>query len=478
MQSLNEKIRTRLRLTYVVTDLLTTNTGMMLFNIFRWSMQSYDVSFADFYRYPRVLWGQLIFPLIMLGIYWLSGYYNRVEKRSRAQEAVTTAGSVALGTLAIFFLAVVNDSQWSRTRVFEYMLASFAMLFICVYAGRYAVTRFSRRSHRAAGSIRPAIMLGTDLDALTLVERINSSRQPDRFSISTLVRTSPLADEAGPACAGFEIIDLSQLKDYCRIHPVSAIILTPTMMSAGKELARIIRLAAEIDTPVFVAPDLNTLALSSKRSFNIMDEPLVCITSPNISDSTINMKRAADIFGSALAMILLSPLMAFLAYKVKRDSPGPVFYRQERLGYGGKPFKIIKFRSMIDNAEANGRIQVTVDHDPRVTRFGRTLRKYRLDELPQFWNVLRGEMSLVGPRPERRHFADHIAARVPQYPFIYQVRPGITSWGMVRYGYASTVDQMVERLRYDLIYIENISILTDLKILLHTVRTVVGGHGK
>ena len=133
---------------------------------------------------------------------------------------------------------------------------------------------------------------------------------------------------------------------------------------------------------------------------------------------------------------------------------------------------------MVCNAEPDGRAKVTVDNDPRVTRFGHFLRKYRLDELPQFWNVLRGEMSLVGPRPERREFAEQIAARVPLYPMLYQVRPGITSWGMVRYGYASDVDQMVERLRYDLIYLESISISTDLKILLHTVNTVVSGRGK
>ncbi|MDE6315412.1 MAG: sugar transferase, partial [Muribaculaceae bacterium] len=182
--------------------------------------------------------------------------------------------------------------------------------------------------------------------------------------------------------------------------------------------------------------------------------------------------------GASLALIILSPPLAALAIAVKRSSPGPVIYRQQRMGRRKREFTILKFRSMYADAEAASGPVLTQADDPRITSVGRFMRKYRLDELPQFWNVIRGEMSLVGPRPERRIFADQIAARVPVYSAIYQIRPGITSWGMVKYGYASTIDQMIERLRYDLIYLENISVATDLKILLHTVATVIGGRGK
>ena len=179
---------------------------------------------------------------------------------------------------------------------------------------------------------------------------------------------------------------------------------------------------------------------------------------------------------SAVALLALTPVFAVIALLIKRDSAGPVFYRQTRVGYRKRPFGIIKFRSMRTDAESGGPALSTPD-DPRITHVGRFLRKYRLDELPQFWNVLRGDMSLVGPRPEREHYVRQIVERVPYYSMIHQVRPGITSWGMVKYGYASSVDEMIERLRYDLLYIENVSFGLDIKILFHTVNTVLTGKG-
>ncbi|MDE6291532.1 MAG: sugar transferase, partial [Muribaculaceae bacterium] len=166
-----------------------------------------------------------------------------------------------------------------------------------------------------------------------------------------------------------------------------------------------------------------------------------------------------------------------LAVKVKTDSKGPVFYTQERIGLKERPFQIIKFRTMRTDAEAQGP-QLSNDDDPRVTKSGKVMRKYRLDELPQFWNVLKGEMSIVGPRPERKYFINKIIRKAPYYTLLYQARPGITSWGMVKYGYASDVDEMIERSKYDLLYISNMSILVDLKIMLYTVMTILEGKGK
>ena len=183
-----------------------------------------------------------------------------------------------------------------------------------------------------------------------------------------------------------------------------------------------------------------------------------------------------DIVVSALSLIVLSPVLAAIAIAVKCDSKGPAIYRQQRIGLHKKPFMINKFRTMRIDAEDCGPALSRHD-DPRITPLGHFLRKYRLDELPQFWNVLIGDMSLVGPRPEREYYIRQIIARHPAYSLIHQVRPGITSWGMVKYGYASDVDQMLERLEYDLLYIENVSLGVDLKILFYTVSTVVTGKG-
>jgi lipopolysaccharide/colanic/teichoic acid biosynthesis glycosyltransferase len=204
--------------------------------------------------------------------------------------------------------------------------------------------------------------------------------------------------------------------------------------------------------------------------------PLVSITNPSMSDWEVSVKRFFDIVISLISLVLLSPFLFYFMIQIKRDSKGPVFYRQERIGRLGRPFKILKFRTMYLGAE-NGTPKLSSANDDRITQIGRTLRKYRIDEIPQFWNILKGDMSLVGPRPERRYYINRIIEEAPYYCLLYKIRPGLTSWGPIKIGYSDTIEKMIERLNYDIIYIENMSLITDIKILMYTIEIIFRGKG-
>ena len=463
------------RIKYVIGDFLMSNLAWFSFNCLRWHMGAVigHEYLESYLKTDMVLLGQIVFPLLMMVTYAFSGYYNNVCRKSRIQELLTTAASATINTLIIFFVALINDVVGVRGNDYEMILILWGLIFGFVYFMRAIITNAASNSIKSRKWTFPALVIGSGSAAVNFVNKLNAKRRSSGYDIRGYVNIPGENPVKGNPLPCYE---LDELKEVCDQEGIWELIVVPTRDDTHQTMNAINKLFA-LGLPIMISPERFNMIQSQVRISDIYGEPLVNISRSSMSDSGKNIKRAIDVIVSMLALIALSPLYAIVACIIKGTSPGPVFYLQERIGLHNKPFNIIKFRSMIQNAEAAGRPQLSSDDDPRITPFGRFMRKYRIDELPQFWNVLMGDMSIVGPRPERKYYIDQITKRVPSYALLHQVRPGITSMGMVKFGYAKNVDEMVERVKYDLMYLDNMSLINDLKILIYTIKIVFTGRG-
>lgn len=455
-------------------DWLTANFAFALFNVARYFM-SYQIlngwhGLRAYLISPTLLAEQALIPLFLLGLYWLTGFYNQPFSKSRLAELLNTGLSSIFSTTLIYLALLTNDQVEHRSSNWLLIIVLFGIFFVITYLGRLLVIQSQIKMFKSRKWTYRTLIIGNSEKAHEMAGRLNDSKATRSFEIEGFIS---IPDENDTDHSSWSIDEVDAI---CSSLVIDQIIIAPEKFNEEKVLGLLYRLFP-LGLPVRLAPDTLNFMTSSIHLQDIYGHPFVDLTHTAMGEAGINVKRTLDVIASAMTLFILSPLYLALGIWVKIDSKGPVFYRQQRIGLHQKPFDIIKFRTMRTDAEKEGP-QLSSDDDPRITKAGRIMRKYRLDELPQFWNVLKGEMSLVGPRPEREFYIRQIMKKAPYYTLLHQTRPGITSWGMVQYGYASEVDQMVERSKYDLIYISNMSLLVDLKIMLHTVLTILEGRGK
>ena len=456
---------------YILSDFISASVAWLLFNILRYEVFAIDEgadSLLDYLQYPGVLGGQVVIPLFWLVLYYFSGYYNKPFGKSRLTELFSTFITVLIGTVFVFFALLLDDIPRSIDIYYKLFFGMFGLQFFITYIPRLLITQSGMRKIKNREWAMKVLIIGAGGKAVRIAHDLYRLGYDICGFVSEDERT-PVKADRNQVLGTVEDIPVLMEKEN-----VDEIVLAVESKN-NKALLGILYSLYRYKRPIKVLADRFNM-LSKIQLRTIRGIPLVDVTDNNFSPAEQNIKLFLDKVCSVVALLLLSPLFAYIAWRVKKDSPGPVFFRQERIGYLGQPFWMYKFRTMYVNAEENGP-SLSSEDDLRVTPFGRIMRKYRLDELPQFWNVLKGDMSLVGPRPERKYFIDEIVKTAPYYYLLHNVRPGITSLGMVKYGYAASVDKMVERMEYDILYYENMSRTLDLTILIYTVKTVITGKG-
>jgi exopolysaccharide biosynthesis polyprenyl glycosylphosphotransferase len=458
---------------HVVGDWLTAAGAWALFYIFR-------KSFIERAKYgtdvplelsERFYLGLIFIPIFWLLLYAIMGSYRDVYRKSRLRELGQTLVSTLIGVIILFFALILDDVTVSYRTYYQSFFALLGLHFILTFTVRFLLTTTTvKRVHNRKIGFN-TLLVGSNENAWNLFRELESMPQSTGNKFVGFVHI----DEKNGFSAQLReklphVGEFNNISQIIKKHRIEEVIIA-IESNEHDNIGRIINELEEPNIMIKVIPDMYDILSGQVKMSSIFGAPLIQITYDIMPPWQRNMKRMIDIFVSIFALTVLSPVYLVLAILVKATSKGPIIYSHERIGHHGNPF------CMYVDAEKNGPA-LSSQNDPRITPLGRFLRKSRLDELPQFYNVLRGEMSIVGPRPERQYFIDQIIGKAPHYKHLHKVRPGITSWGQVKYGYAENVDQMIERLKYDIIYIENMSLAVDLKIMIYTVLIVFQGRGK
>ncbi len=470
------KIRQAIK--YFLCDFFAAMLVWILFFFYRKIYIEHEYQWYEhLYSNKKFYIGSVFIPVCWVIVYYLQGTYHDPYRRSRLTELIQTLYTSLFGVLILFFVLLLDDNIQSYKNYYRSFGVLFSLQFILTAIPRFIISSTTNHRIQKRKIGFNTLIIGSNENAWVIFNEIQNLKEGNGNIFTGFVHI----DERN----GFSerlreklphVGELSDLADIIKKHRAEEIIIA-LESTEHNYIQHILNATIDLDVRIKLIPGVYDILAGSVKFTSVIQAPLIELNREIAPRWQINAKRIFDVLFSFFVLITFSWLFILLAIIVKLTSKGPVIFSQERLGLHGKPFRILKYRSMFVDAEKFGPA-LSSENDPRITSFGLFLRKTRLDEFPQFFNVLIGQMSIVGPRPERKFFADKIIEKAPHYKHLYCVRPGITSWGQVKFGYAENVDEMIQRLRYDLLYAENMSLLVDVKIIIYTVLIVFQGRGK